>query len=156
MKQHDLVLQRIQPLALGSIDGAVSSLAPLFASALATHSSFATFLIGMSVATGAGISMALSEALSDDGKLSGRGSPLSRGLITGGATFTGGTLHTLPFLIGSVHLALTVAFAVVGVELLVIALIRHRYFGTPVWLSLVQVFAGGRAVVAAGVLFGSA
>ncbi len=122
------ILRIVQPGLAGLMDGSVSTLAPIFATAFATHNSHTVFLIGAASAVGAGISMAFSEGLSDDGELTGRGNPIFRGLVTGLMTFIGGFLHTLPFLIPNVHTALTWAYAVVGVELVVIALIRHRYF----------------------------
>jgi VIT1/CCC1 family predicted Fe2+/Mn2+ transporter len=112
------------------------------------------FLIGAASAVGAGISMAFSEGLSDDGKLTGRGNPVFRGLVTGLMTFIGGFLHTLPFLIPDVHTALRLAYLVVGVELMAIALIRHKYFDTSFALSCLQVIVGGGLVFAAGVLIG--
>jgi hypothetical protein len=115
------------------MDGSVSTLAPIFATVFATHRPFTAFLVGIASATGAGISMAFSEALSDDGELTGRGNPVMRGSITGGMTFLGGALHTLPFLVPELHLALLVAYVVVAVELVLIAGIRHRFFGTSWW-----------------------
>lgn len=138
------------------MDGAVSTLAPLFATAFATGRPFTAFLVGMAAATGAGISMAFSEALSDDGALTGRGNPALRGSITGGMTFLGGSLHTLPFLISNVQVALMIAYVVVAVELLAISYIRHRFFGTKRWLSLVQVVGGGALVFGAAWIFGNA
>jgi VIT1/CCC1 family predicted Fe2+/Mn2+ transporter len=138
------------------MDGSVSTLAPIFATAFATRQPFTAFLVGMASATGAGISMAFSEALSDDGVLTGRGSPVMRGSITGGMTFLGGALHTLPFLVPNIHLALVVAYIVVAVELIVIAAIRHRFFQTSWWLSIVQVVGGGALVFAAAWIFGNA
>ena len=151
-----LLLQVVQPGLAGLMDGAVSTLAPIFATAFATHQPFTAFLVGIAAATGAGISMAFSEALSDDGSLTGRGSPVLRGSITGAMTFLGGALHTLPFLITNLQAALGTAYVVVAVELLVIAAIRHRFFGTPVLLSLVQVVGGGALVFAAAWIFGNA
>ncbi len=150
----DFVLRIIQPGLAGLMDGSVSTLAPIFATAFATHNSHTVFLIGAASAVGAGISMAFSEGLSDDGELTGRGNPIFRGIVTGLMTFLGGFLHTLPFLIGNVHTALTLAYAVVGVELVLIALIRHRYFKTSFALSCLQVIVGGGLVFAAGVLIG--
>ncbi|HEX4208334.1 MAG TPA: VIT1/CCC1 transporter family protein [Ktedonobacteraceae bacterium] len=150
------LLRVVQPGLAGLMDGSVSTLAPIFASAFFTHIPFAAFLVGMAAATGAGISMAFSEALSDDGELTGRGSPVTRGLITGGMTFIGGSLHTLPFLVSDLHLALLIAYVVVAVELVVIAAIRHRFFGTSWWLSTLQVVGGGALVFAAAWLFGNA
>src|SRR6266496_5889136 len=140
---RDFLLRVVQPGLAGLMDGSVSTLAPIFATAFATHHSFTAFLVGMAAATGAGISMAFSEALSDDGELTGRGSPVVRGGITGIMTFFGGSLHTLPFLIVNLQLALLVAYFVVAFELVVIAAIRHRYFGTNWGLSILQVVGGG-------------
>jgi VIT1/CCC1 family predicted Fe2+/Mn2+ transporter len=146
------VLRIVQPGLAGLMDGSVSTLAPIFATAFATHNSHTVFLIGAASAVGAGISMAFSEGLSDDGELTGRGNPVFRGLVTGFMTFLGGFLHTLPFLIDKVHTALTLAYVVVGFELIVIALIRHKYFKTSFALSCLQVIVGGGLVFAAGVL----
>ncbi len=153
---RDFLLRVVQPGLAGLMDGSVSTLAPIFATAFATHHSFTAFLVGMAAATGAGISMAFAEALSDNGELTGRGSPVLRGIITGLMTFFGGSLHTLPFLITDIHLALIVAYLVVAFELVLIAAIRHRYFGTSWGLSLLQVAGGGALVVLVGFLFGSA
>jgi len=151
----NFLLRVVQPGLAGLMDGSVSTLAPIFATAFATRNSHTVFLIGAASAVGAGISMAFSEGLSDDGELTGRGNPIFRGLVTGGMTFLGGFLHTLPFLIHNVHTALMWAYLVVGVELLVIAWIRHRYFKSSLWLSALQVIVGGGLVFAAGVLIGS-
>jgi VIT1/CCC1 family predicted Fe2+/Mn2+ transporter len=148
------VLRIVQPGLAGLMDGSVSTLAPIFATAFATHNSHTVFLIGAASAVGAGISMAFSEGLSDDGELTGRGNPVFRGIVTGLMTFLGGFLHTLPFLITRIHTALTLAYVVVGIELVVIALIRHRYFKTSFALSVLQVIVGGGLVFAAGVLIG--
>src|SRR5207237_9408222 len=129
--EHALVLRVIQPALAGLMDGSVSTLAPIFAVAFATHVPHTTFIVGMAAAVGAGISMAFSEGLSDTGELTGRGHPFRRGAITGGATFVGGILHTLPFLVSHYQLALGVALLVVAVELVVIAWIRSHFFGTP-------------------------
>lgn len=137
------------------MDGSVSSLGPLFATAFATHSPHIAFVVGLAAAIGAGISMAFAEGLSDDGQLTGRGSPIGRGLIIGLMTFVGGIGHALPFLLHSLHAALLLAYLVVGVELIAIAVIRNRYFGTKMWLSMVQVVFGGALVFVAGVLIGS-
>lgn len=150
------LLRVVQPGLAGLMDGSVSTLAPIFATAFTTHNPFTAFLVGMAAATGAGISMAFSEALSDSGELTGRGSPVVRGAITGVMTFLGGSLHTLPFLVPQIHLALLIAYFVVAFELVVIAAIRHRYFGTSWWLSIVQVVGGGALVFAAAWLFGNA
>lgn len=148
------VLRIVQPGLAGLMDGSVSTLAPIFATAFATHNSRTVFLIGLATAVGAGISMAFSEGLSDDGSLTGRGNPIFRGIVTGLMTFIGGFLHTLPFLISNVHRALTLAYVVVGIELIVIAFIRHKYFKTSFALSVLQVIVGGGLVFAAGVLIG--
>src|SRR5438309_5994238 len=152
--EQKFLLRIVQPGLVGLMDGSLSTLAPIFATAFATHNSRTVFLIGAASAVGAGISMAFSEGLSDDGELTGRGNPVFRGVVTGLMTFIGGFLHTLPFLISNVHTALTWAYAVVGVELVVIALIRHRYFKTSFALSCLQVIVGGGLVFAAGVLIG--
>jgi VIT1/CCC1 family predicted Fe2+/Mn2+ transporter len=152
----DFVLKVVQPGLIGLMDGSVSTLAPLFATAFATGESRIAFLVGLAAAVGAAISMGFSEGLSDDGTLTGRGHPLLRGTITGLATFVGGILHTLPFLISHVSLALYVAFAVVGVELLAISFIRYRYFDMSFLMSALQVILGGALVFASGILIGSA
>lgn len=154
-EEESFVLQKIQPGLIGLMDGSVSTLAPLFAVAFATRSPHITFLVGLSAATGAAISMAFAEGLSDDGVLTGRGHPVHRGLITGGMTFLGGILHTLPFLFKDLDLALITAYIVVALELFAIAYIRYHYFKTSFWLSIVQVVIGGALVFAAGVLIGA-
>ena len=153
--KRDLILQVIQPGLEGLMDGSVSSLAPLFAAALSTKNNHTTFLVGLAVAVGAGISMAFSEALSDDGKLSGRGKPIARGLICGLMTFVGAAGHTLPFLLPSYHGAMTVAIIVVIVELLAIAWIRHRYMETPLLKAALQIVVGGAVVFVAGIMIGN-
>ena len=152
----DFVLKVVQPSLVGLMDGSVSTLAPLFATAFATGDSRITFLVGLAAAVGAAISMAFSEGLSDDGTLTGRGNPILRGSITGVATFVGGILHTLPFLLPQAGVALYVAFGVVGVELLVISFIRYRYFQMSFLVSALQVILGGALVFASGILIGSA
>lgn len=152
---HAFVLQTIQPGLAGLMDGSVSTLAPIFASAFATKQPHTAFLVGLAAAVGAGISMGFSEGLSDDGSLTGRGAPLRRGAITGGMTFVGGIFHTLPFLLSSYVLALTLAMVVVGVELIVIAFIRYRYFASSFVRSVIQVVIGGGLVFVAGLLIGS-
>ena len=136
------------------MDGSVSSLAPLFAAAYSTHNSHTTFIVGLATAAGAGISMAFSEALSDDGKLSGRGNPWKRGVASGIMTFAGAIGHTLPFLITFFPIALMISAIVVAIELLAIAFIRHKYMQTPLVKTLMQVFAGGIIVFLAGMLIG--
>jgi VIT1/CCC1 family predicted Fe2+/Mn2+ transporter len=156
IESREFLLRIVQPGLAGLMDGSVSTLAPIFATAFATHHSFTAFLVGMAAAMGAGISMAFSEALSDNGELTGRGSPVVRGGITGLMTFFGGSLHTLPFLITNLHIALIVAYVVVAFELVLIAAIRHRFFGSSWWLSIVQVVGGGALVFAAALIFGNA
>jgi erythrin-vacuolar iron transport family protein len=155
-KDRAFVLRYVQTTTLGLMDGSVSTLAPLFATAFATRDPRITFLVGLAAAVGAGISMGFSEGLSDDGSLTGRGSPFLRGTITGIATFVGGILHTLPFLIPHVNLALYVAFGVVGLELLAISFIRYRYFDMSFLMSALQVVLGGALVFVSGILIGSA
>ncbi len=148
------ILQVVQPGLAGLMDGSVSTLAPIFAAAFATHSSHIAFLIGLSAATGAGISMAFAEALSDTGEHTGRGHPIMRGSIVGLMTLIGGILHTLPFLIQNVSVALNLAYFIVGLELVAIAYIRYRYFRMSFLLSVVQVVLGGVLVFLAGYLVG--
>jgi hypothetical protein len=152
---HRFVLQIVQPGLAGLMDGSVSTLAPIFATAFATHSSHTAFLVGVAAAVGAGISMGFAEGLSDDGVLTGRGHPLKRGVVIALATFLGGILHTLPFLIPNLAVALYAAYAVVGCELVAIAFIRYRYFHMSFVKSCVQVIFGGALVFIAGVLIGS-
>jgi rubrerythrin len=149
------VLQYVQPGLAGLMDGSVSTLAPLFAAAFATHNTWSTFLVGLAAAIGAGISMGFAEALSDDGSLTGRGAPLVRGVVCGAMTALGGLGHTLPFLIPHFYAATSVAFAVVAVELAVISWIRTRYMDTPFLQAAFQVVVGGVLVFAAGILIGS-
>ncbi len=149
------VLQYVQPGLAGLMDGSVSTLAPLFAAAFATHDTWATFLVGLAASVGAGISMAFAEALSDDGSLTGRGAPVLRGLTCGAMTFLGGIGHTLPYLIPAFAIATAVSFAVVAVELAVISYIRFRYMDTPFLAAAFQVVVGGVLVFLAGILIGS-
>jgi rubrerythrin len=149
------VLQIVQPGLAGLMDGSVSTLAPLFAAAFATHNSWDAFLVGLAASVGAGISMGFAEALSDDGSLSGRGKPLLRGIVCGGMTFLGGIGHALPFLIPSFWTATTLATFVVLVELMVIAWIRKRYMETPFTTAMFQVVVGGLLVFITGILIGS-
>lgn len=149
------VLQIVQPGLAGLMDGSVSTLAPVFAAAFATHDTFKAFLVGLAASIGAGISMGFAEALSDDGSLTGRGHPWIRGLVCGLMTTFGGLGHTFPFLISQFHLALTVAVIVVLVELGTISWVRHRYMESP-WVSAtLQVVIGGLLVFAAGWIIGS-
>lgn len=155
-KKDSFILQYVQPGLLGLMDGSVSTLAPIFAAAFATQSVHITFLIGLSASVGAAISMAFAEALSDTGVHTGRGHPVRRGFVTGSLTFLGGILHTLPFLLPNLPLALNCAYAVVGIELIIISYIRNKYFGMGFVLSSAQVIAGGVLVVIAGIYIGSA
>lgn len=149
------VLQIVQPGLVGLMDGSVSTLAPVFAAAFATHLPWNAFLVGMAASVGAGISMGFAEALSDDGKLSGRGAPLLRGLICGLMTTAGGIGHTLPFLISDFSVAMIAAVIVVVIELFAISWIRWRYQETPFSSAIVQIVIGGLLVFVAGVLIGS-
>jgi erythrin-vacuolar iron transport family protein len=149
------VLQYVQPGLAGLMDGSVSTLAPLFAAAFATHNTWATFLVGIASAVGAGISMGFAEALSDDGSLTGRGAPVVRGAVCGVMTAVGGLGHTLPYLIPHFFAATVVAFIVVAVELAAISWIRTRYMDTPFLHAAFQVVVGGALVFAAGILIGS-
>ncbi|MER3429069.1 MAG: VIT family protein [Pyrinomonas sp.] len=151
----DFVLQKVQPSLLGLMDGSVSTLAPLFAAAELTADAHKAFFVGLAASVGAGISMGLAEALSDDGRVTGRGRPVVRGTITGLATVLGGMLHTLPFLIGDIHVALYLAYAVVVIELIAIAYLRFRYMGTPLAKTIVQVIVGGGIVFAVGLWLGT-
>ncbi|HEY1833752.1 MAG TPA: hypothetical protein VGG08_04890 [Solirubrobacteraceae bacterium] len=152
--ERDFVLRVVQPALVGMIDGTVSSLAPIFAAAIAS-SSHTAFLVGLSTALGAGVSMGWSEALSDTGEETGRGSAVVRGSITGGMTALGGLFHTLPFLIADVHKALVVAGCVVAVELSTIAWIRKRFLDVSLRSSLLVVTVGGVIVLAIGIAIGS-
>jgi len=149
------VLQIVQPGLAGLMDGSVSTLAPVFAAALATRNSWDAFLVGLAASLGAGISMGFAEALSDDGSLTGRGHPWVRGGICGAMTALGGVGHTLPFLIPNFHVALFVASIIVVAELGVITWIRHRYMDTPTVTAAMQVALGGALVFATGVMIGS-
>ena len=148
------VLQVIQPGLLGLMDGSVSTLAPLFATATLTGKPHSAFLVGLAASVGAGISMGLAEALSDDGKVSGRGNPIARGAVTGGGTIIGGMLHTLPFLLTDLHTALLLAYGVVVFELLAIAYIRYRWMKSPLGQTIGQVIVGGGIVFALGIWLG--
>jgi hypothetical protein len=153
--ETDFVLRVVQPALVGMIDGTVSSLAPIFAAAISAGSHTA-LLVGFATALGAGVSMGWSEALSDSGAQTGRGSAVVRGAITGGMTTTGGLFHTLPFLIADVHKALTVAGAVVAIELFAIAWVRNRFLRVSMRSSLLTVTVGGAIVLGIGVGLGSA
>jgi rubrerythrin len=149
------LLQVIQPGLVGLMDGSISTLAPLFAAAFATHNSFATFLVGLAASVGAGISMGFAEALSDDGSLTGRGHPWARGFVCGLMTTLGGIGHTLPYLIPNIKTATSVAVCVVLVELSVISWVRHKFMDTPLVSAVLQVALGGALVFLAGILIGS-
>jgi rubrerythrin len=149
------VLRFVQPGLAGLMDGSVSTLAPLFAAAFATMNTSATFKVGLAASVGAGISMGFAEALSDDGKLSGRGTPWVRGVVCGVMTSLGGLGHTMPYLIHDFHFATSVAVIVVAVELAVISWIRKRYMDTPLLSAIFQVVVGGVLVFIAGWLIGS-
>jgi rubrerythrin len=153
--RRQFVLQIVQPGLAGLMDGSVSTLAPVFAAALATHKPWDAFLVGMAASLGAGISMGFAEALSDDGSLTGRGHPWIRGLVCGLMTTLGGIGHTLPFLLPDFTVAMTAAIAVVVVELGAITWIRNRYMDTPVFSAAMQVGLGGALVFLTGILIGS-
>ena len=149
------LLQVVQPGLVGLMDGSVSTLAPLFAAAFATHNSWQTFLVGLAASVGAGISMGFAEALSDDGSLTGRGHPWARGFICGAMTSVGGIGHTLPYLIPNIKTATNIAVVVVLIELGVISWIRHRFMDTPLVSAVLQIALGGALVFLAGVLIGN-
>jgi rubrerythrin len=149
------VLQVVQPGLAGLMDGSVSTLAPLFAAAFATHRTRDAFLVGLAASVGAGISMAFAEGLSDDGSLTGRGRPLGRGAVTGTMTFLGGIGHTLPYLISDFRIATGVAFVVVMIELAAISWVRQHYMETPLVRAALQVILGGVLVFVAGILIGN-
>jgi erythrin-vacuolar iron transport family protein len=154
-KRRTFVLQIVQPGLAGLIDGSVSTLAPIFAAAFATHRTWNAFLVGLAASLGAGISMGLTEALSDDGTITGRGSPWKRGTACGLATALGGLGHTLPYLITDFWTATAVAILVVMVELIAIAWIRWKYMSTPFLAAIIQIILGGLLVVLVGVMIGS-
>jgi rubrerythrin len=153
--KRSFVLQIVQPGLVGLMDGSVSTLAPVFAAAFATHNSWNAFQVGMAASLGAGISMGFAEALADDGKLSGRGTPYLRGLVCGLMTIAGGVGHTLPYLISNFFTATAIAAAVVVIELLAIAYIQWRFMDTPPVSAAAKVMLGGGLVLATGVLIGS-
>jgi len=155
-EHRQFVLTYVQPGLAGLMDGSVSTLAPVFAAAFATGDTWQTFLVGLAAAIGAGISMGFTEAATDDGKLTGRGSPLKRGLAAGVMTTLGGLGHALPYLIHDFWVATALAAGVVVVELWAIAFIQNRYMQTPFWRATLQVVVGGALVFAAGILIGSA
>jgi hypothetical protein len=153
--ERTLVLRYVQPGLVGLIDGTLSTLAPIFAAAVLSGSHAALF-VGLATAVGAGISMGFSEALSDDGSETGRGSAVMRGVVTGSMTAIGGVFHSLPFIISDVHSALVVAGIVVAIELITISLIRKRFLAVSLRTSLLQVALGGALIVAAGIGLGNA
>jgi len=146
LSSESFLLQRVQPGLSGLMDGSLSTLAPIFAVVLATHHPLTAFYTGLATALGAGVSMAFSEGLSDTGELTGRGSPIQRGAITGGGTFLGGVFHTLPFLIPSYQTAIAAAIVVVAVELLLLGWLRHRFFNTSFMRSFVSVTVAGALI----------
>jgi rubrerythrin len=154
-EKRRFILQIIQPGLVGLMDGSVSTLAPVFAAAFATHNSWNAFLVGIAASLGAGISMGFAEALADDGKLSGRGTPMLRGLVCGLMTVAGGIGHTLPYIIPSFWTATALAGAVVVLELATIAWIQWRYMETPPFSAAAKVMFGGALVLATGILIGS-
>lgn len=155
-KKRQFVLTYVQPGLAGLMDGSVSTLAPVFAAAFATGNTWETFLVGLAASIGAGISMGFTEAASDDGKLTGRGSPIKRGFAAGIMTALGGLGHALPYLIADFFTATSLAIAVVLVELWAIAYIQSRYMSTPFWRAVMQVVIGGSLVFAVGILIGNA
>src|SRR5579863_9938499 len=155
-KRRLFVLQIVQPGLAGLMDGSVSTLAPIFAAAIATHKSHDALLVGLAASIGAGISMAFAEAASDDGSLTGRGSPVLRGIVTGAMTTLGGLGHTLPFLISEFRTALAIAMIVVAIELAAISFIRNRFMDTPLLRAAFQVVVGGVLVFFTGILIGGA
>jgi rubrerythrin len=153
---RQFILTWVQPSLAGLMDGSVSTLAPIFATAFATGNTWTTFLVGLAASVGAGISMGFTEAASDDGELSGRGSPVKRGLASGVMTTVGGLGHALPYLIPQFWTATTIAFILVFVELWAIAWIQNRYMETPFFRAAFQVVLGGALVISAGILIGNA
>lgn len=154
--QKSFLLQRAQPAMTGLIDGSLSTLAPIFAVALATHQPHYAFFAGLATAIGAGVSMAFSEGLSDTGDLTGRGNPYLRGAITGAGTFLGGVLHTLPFLVPEYRTALVIALATIAFELTGLAWIRWRFFGTGFVRSFVSIALGGAIIAGVSAALGAA
>ena len=156
LDNESFLLQRVQPGLSGLMDGSLSTLAPIFAVVLATHHPLTAFYTGIATALGAGVSMAFSEGLSDTGDLTGRGSPYSRGAITGFGTFLGGILHTLPFLIPQYHAALLLALTVMTFELVMLAWIRQRFFGTGFLRSFISITLGGVIIATISAALGAA
>ena len=156
LDNESFLLQRVQPGLSGLMDGSLSTLAPIFAVVLATHHPLTAFYTGIATALGAGVSMAFSEGLSDTGEVTGRGSPVLRGAITGGGTFLGGVFHTLPFLISSYDTAIVVAIVIVAIELLLLAWLRHRFFRTSFVRSFISVAVGGAIIASLSAALGIA
>jgi erythrin-vacuolar iron transport family protein len=152
---QSFLLQRVQPAMTGLIDGSLSTLAPIFAVALATHQPVYAFFAGLATAIGAGVSMAFSEGLSDTGDLTGRGNPYLRGSITGAGTFLGGVVHTLPFLIPQYHTAMLIALVTIAAELVTLAWIRWRFFGTGFLRSFASIALGGAIIVGVSAALGA-
>ncbi|MFT3903830.1 MAG: hypothetical protein QM727_11700 [Niabella sp.] len=148
------VSQKVQPALLGFMDGSVSTLAPIFASAGLTEKPMSAFYVGLAASLGAGISMGLAESLTDDGTITGRGNPVTRGIITGLGTALGGMFHTFPFLLSDYHLALKVAYCVVVFELMAIALVKYKFMRTKLVPTIIQVIVGGAIVFFIGLYFG--
>src|SRR5690606_40757176 len=155
-ERRKFILTYVQPGLAGLMDGSVSTLAPIFAAAFATGDTWQTFLVGLAASVGAGISMGFTEAASDDGTISGRGSPVKRGLASGVMTTIGGLGHALPYLIPDFWTATTLAMIIVFFELWAIAWVQNRYMETPFWRAALQVVVGGSLVFASGILIGSA
>jgi erythrin-vacuolar iron transport family protein len=153
--QRSFLLERAQPAMTGLIDGSLSTIAPVFAVALATHQPHYAFVAGLASAIGAGVSMAFSEGLSDTGDMTGRGRPFLRGVITGAGTFLGGVLHTLPFLIPQYRPAVLLALATIAFELLALAWIRRRFFSTGFLRSFVSVTLGGTIIASVSAALGT-
>ncbi|HEX4717427.1 MAG TPA: hypothetical protein VH300_02785 [Thermoleophilaceae bacterium] len=153
---QSFLLQRVQPAMTGLIDGSLSTLAPIFSVAIATHRPHTAFIAGLATALGAGVSMAFSEGLSDTGDLTGRGSPMVRGSITGAGTFLGGILHTLPFLIPHYHAALVAAVVVIAFELLTLACLRSHFFGTRFLYSFASITLAGAIIAGLSAALGLA
>jgi erythrin-vacuolar iron transport family protein len=155
-EEHAFLLSRVQPALIGLIDGSLSTLAPIFAVALSTEEPHIAFFAGLATAIGAAVSMGFSEALSDTGEFTGRGHPWERGLITGGGTFIGGVFHTLPFLIDDYEVAVLAGIITVAIELVVLAVLRAKYFRTGFLRSFATVTLGGVIIVAVSAALGSA
>jgi VIT1/CCC1 family predicted Fe2+/Mn2+ transporter len=153
-EEHAFLLSRVQPALIGLIDGSLSTLAPIFAVALSTEEPHIAFFAGLATAIGAAVSMGFSEALSDTGEYTGRGNPWERGAITGGGTFVGGVFHTLPFLLNSYHAAIIAG--IITIELIVLAVIRAKFFRTGFLRSFATVTLGGAIIVAISAALGSA